>query len=130
MDNEKAIRDFVAAWSRLDPAELAGFFADDGVYHNMPAAPVQGRENIEQMIAGFISPWTHTDWEILNLVADGDLAVPAPVGDLAGEVAEAQRSRPEGGRVPAVVAVVIDHGLAAKGAADKARELEAEGAED
>ena len=75
MDNEKAIRDFVAAWSRLDPAELAGFFADDGVYHNMPAAPVQGRENIEQMIAGFISPWTHTDWEILNLVADGDLVV-------------------------------------------------------
>ncbi|MCS5637408.1 MAG: nuclear transport factor 2 family protein [Myxococcota bacterium] len=75
MDNEKIIRDFVAAWSRLDPVELAGFFTDDGVYHNMPAAPVEGRENIERMIAGFISAWTQTDWEILNLVGDGDLVI-------------------------------------------------------
>ena len=75
MDNTKIIRDFVAAWSRLDPAELAGFFADEGVYHNMPAGPVQGRENIQQMIAGFIAPWPATDWEILHLVADGDVVI-------------------------------------------------------
>ncbi|MBW2424081.1 MAG: nuclear transport factor 2 family protein, partial [Deltaproteobacteria bacterium] len=42
--NEKVIRAFIGAWSRLDPEELASYFTQDGVYHNMPAAPVQGRE--------------------------------------------------------------------------------------
>jgi limonene-1,2-epoxide hydrolase len=69
VQNEKIIREFIAAWSHLDAAELAGYFAEDGVYHNMPAAPVAGRENIEKMIAGFIAAWTHTEWDVLNLVS-------------------------------------------------------------
>jgi len=28
--NQTIIRDFIAAWSRLDAAELAGYFAEDG----------------------------------------------------------------------------------------------------
>ena len=75
MDNERIIREFIGAWSRLDAAELAGYFAEDGVYHNMPARPVAGRENIERMIAGFIASWTHTEWEVLNLVSVGDLVI-------------------------------------------------------
>ena len=75
MDNEQIIRDFIGAWSRLDPDELAAYFTDDGVYHNMPTAPVQGRENVRNMIAGFIGPWTETEWEILNLVSAGDVVV-------------------------------------------------------
>ena len=74
-DNEATIRDFVAAWSRLDPSELAGYFCEDGTYHNMPAAPVKGRRNIEKMIAGFISPWTETRWEILHLLSEGDVVI-------------------------------------------------------
>ena len=31
-DNESIIRSFIEAWSRLDPAELASYFAEDGVY--------------------------------------------------------------------------------------------------
>jgi limonene-1,2-epoxide hydrolase len=73
MDNERLVRDFIAAWSRLDPEELAGYFAEDGVYHNVPLAPVVGRERIEQMIRGFTAGWTETTWEIRNLVAAGDL---------------------------------------------------------
>lgn len=75
MDNETIIRDFIQAWSRLDPKELAGYFSEDGVYHNMPTAPVGGRENVEKMIAGFISSWTETEWEILHLVAAGDVVI-------------------------------------------------------
>ncbi|MCR5877146.1 limonene-1,2-epoxide hydrolase family protein [Phenylobacterium sp. J367] len=74
-DNETVIRDFIAAWSRLDPDELAGFFAPDGVYHNMPARPVAGRENVRAFIAGFISSWTSTEWDVLNLVARGDVVI-------------------------------------------------------
>ena len=74
-DNERTVRDFIAAWSRLDPKELANYFADDGVYHNMPMGPVAGRENVENLIRGFISPWTETRWEIRNVLCSGDVVV-------------------------------------------------------
>ena len=67
------VRDFIAAWSRLDPVELAGYFAEDGVYHNMPMQPVTGRKNIEQLIRGFTAAWTETRWEIRHLFAQGDV---------------------------------------------------------
>jgi limonene-1,2-epoxide hydrolase len=75
MENEQIIRDFIAAWSRLDPEELSGYFAEDGVYHNMPTGPVKGRENVRQMIAGFIGAWTETQWDILHLVSAGDVVI-------------------------------------------------------
>jgi limonene-1,2-epoxide hydrolase len=43
------------AWSRLDPAELAANFTEDGTYHNVPLAPVRGRASIEAMIRAFTS---------------------------------------------------------------------------
>jgi limonene-1,2-epoxide hydrolase len=74
-DNETSVRNFIAAWSRLDAAELAGWFTEDGTYFNIPGTPVTGRDNIERFIAGFIRPWQSTDWEIVNLFGDGDLVV-------------------------------------------------------
>ncbi|UCE85834.1 MAG: SgcJ/EcaC family oxidoreductase [Deltaproteobacteria bacterium] len=74
-DNERVIRAFIAAWSRLDPAELASYFREDGVYHNMPMQPVAGRDNIERMIRGFTASWTETRWEIRHVVAEGDVVI-------------------------------------------------------
>jgi limonene-1,2-epoxide hydrolase len=74
-DNESIIRRFIAAWSRLDAKELAGYFTDDGVYHNIPAGPVAGRANVEALIRGFIASWTATEWEIRTLVSAGDVVV-------------------------------------------------------
>ena len=74
-DNERIIREFIEAWSRLDPEELAGYFADDGVYHNMPIGPVSGRDNVEEFIRGFVGSWTETTWEILNLFSSGGLVI-------------------------------------------------------
>jgi limonene-1,2-epoxide hydrolase len=59
--------------SSLNASELASDFAEDGVYHNMPFAPVSGRANINAFIANFIKPWTATDWEILSLLCAGDI---------------------------------------------------------
>jgi len=51
------VRRFCAAWSDdASTAELAAFFTDDAVYHNIPMAPVIGRENIAKNIASFIRP--------------------------------------------------------------------------
>jgi limonene-1,2-epoxide hydrolase len=73
--NESTIREFIAAWSRLDPAELASYFTEDGVYHNMPTQPVAGRGNVEKMIRNFTASWSETKWEIVSLVAEGDLVI-------------------------------------------------------
>lgn len=74
-DNEKVIREFVQAWSNLDAEELASYFTEDAIYHNMPSDPVQGRASIQQFIAGFIRPWESTEWEIISLVTDGDIVI-------------------------------------------------------
>lgn len=73
--NEQVVLDFFEAWERLDPEELAGYFTEDGIYHNVPAQPVQGRENVERLIRGFIADWTGTEWEVRTLVSDGDVVV-------------------------------------------------------
>lgn len=70
--NETIIRDFVAAWSRLDTGELVEFFAPDGIYHNMPVGPVSGHDNLRVFIGGFIQNWSRTEWDILNIMSRED----------------------------------------------------------
>jgi len=74
-ENERIIREFIGAWSRLDPEELAAYFADDGVYHNMPIGPVSGRTNVEEFIRGFVGSWTETTWDTLNIISSGDVVI-------------------------------------------------------
>ncbi|MAN62991.1 MAG: limonene-1,2-epoxide hydrolase [Parvibaculum sp.] len=74
-DNEETIRNFIAAWSRLDAADLASYFTEDGVYHNMPTEPVAGRAAVQAFIAGFAKDWTETNWDILNLIAKDDIVM-------------------------------------------------------
>ena len=73
--NEQVVRDFLAAWSRLDVEELVAYFTPDGTYHNMPLAPVSGHEALRPFIAGFAGGWQSAEWELVNLVASGDLVV-------------------------------------------------------
>ena len=71
-DNAQIIKEFIEAWSMLDAEKLAGYFAEDGCYYNMPLEPVTGRENVREFIGGFVTAWTKTDWEIINLVESGN----------------------------------------------------------
>jgi limonene-1,2-epoxide hydrolase len=72
-ENEDVIRRFVEAWSRLDAKELSSFFTVDGIYHNMPIAPIVGREKVEEFIVGFSSSWTETTWDLLNISSRGNV---------------------------------------------------------
>lgn len=74
-DNEQTIRDFIAAWSRLDVDEIVSYFAADGVYHNMPFKPVKGHADLKVFIDNFVKDWTRTDWDILTLISAGDTVV-------------------------------------------------------
>ena len=74
-ENETIIREFVAAWSNLDADERATYFTEDGTYYNMPTQPISGRENVRDFIANFMRPWESTEWEILNLLVEGDIVM-------------------------------------------------------
>ena len=74
------VRRFCAAWSaNKGPAELAAFFTDDAVYHNMPMAPVIGRKAIANNIATFIRPGAPgietIDFRIINIAANGPIVM-------------------------------------------------------
>lgn len=72
-DNVQIIKNFISAWSNLDVEELVEYFTEDGIYYNMPAQPIQGKENLKQFIGGFIASWTRTTWDTLNIIGDGNV---------------------------------------------------------
>ena len=74
-NNIEIIRAFIAAWSRLDPDELVSYFTPDGTYYNMPIGPVSGHDKLRPFIANFLGSWTSTNWDILNIVASGDVVI-------------------------------------------------------
>lgn len=75
MSNKQVIRQFIELWSTLDAERIAEFFTDDGVYHNMPASAVSGKESIKDFIKGFSANWTATQWEVVSISAEGDIVV-------------------------------------------------------
>lgn len=73
--NVSTIEAFMAAWSNLDADQLVTFFTEDGTYHNMPARPVSGHDDLRRFIGGFLTNWDKTDWEILHVFGSGNVVV-------------------------------------------------------
>ena len=74
------VRGFCAAWSdNLGTNELAAFFTDDAVYHNIPQAPVTGREAIANLIDTFIRPGPpgieSIEFRVINIAANGPVVM-------------------------------------------------------
>jgi len=76
----EVVRRFCAAWSdNAGAADLAAFFTDDAVYHNIPLAPVTGREAIANNIATFIRPGAPgietLELRVINIAANGPVVM-------------------------------------------------------
>jgi limonene-1,2-epoxide hydrolase len=69
------VRRFCAVWSNVDPDEIAEFFTDDAVYHNIPMDPLTGRDTIKSFIAGFAGGAEQIDFRVRNIVASGDVVL-------------------------------------------------------
>jgi limonene-1,2-epoxide hydrolase len=52
--NDAMIRAFLAAWERRDTDYIVDHFADDGVYHSIPLAPIVGKRAIRDFVAEFV----------------------------------------------------------------------------
>ena len=66
---ESLVREFCDAWSKLDADLLTEYFTDDGVYHNMPMAPLEGKDAIRGFLTGFLAGVTTAEFKMLNVVA-------------------------------------------------------------
>ena len=76
----EVVRRFCAAWSdSIGTVELAAFFTDDAVYHNIPQAPVRGREAIANLIDSFIRPGPpgieSIEFRVINIAANGPIVM-------------------------------------------------------
>ena len=76
----EVVRSFCAAWSsNLGAAELAAFFAEDAVYHNIPLTPVTGREAIASTIASVLRPGPPgiegIEFRVINIAANGPVVM-------------------------------------------------------
>ena len=41
----------------------------------MPTGPVQGHEALGKLISGFSANWQSTQWELVNIVGDGNILI-------------------------------------------------------
>ena len=71
--NIKVVEDFIQAWNDKHWDNIENLFAADVVYHNIPMAPLNGREAAMQMIRG-MQP-KEVDWQTLNIAANGNVVL-------------------------------------------------------
>ena len=70
-DPTAVVTEFCKAWEAVDIDALMAFFADDAVYHNIPIAPVQGKDAIRATIEGFVGGVDKIEFDVLAIAANG-----------------------------------------------------------
>lgn len=75
MSADALVREFCAAWSKLDPDVLADYFTEDAVYHNIPLQPLSGREAIREFVAGFLEGAESAEFRIGHQIASGNVVM-------------------------------------------------------
>jgi limonene-1,2-epoxide hydrolase len=72
---DELVTEFCKLWASPNPDELAAYFAEDAVYHNIPMEPVQGRQAIKEFIAGFLAAFDGIDFNVHRQISDGTLVM-------------------------------------------------------
>ena len=69
----RIVRDFCAAWDRMDWDAVLAALSDDILYHNIPMAPVEGIAAFKAFLAGF--PVSAAEFEIHQIAGAGDVVL-------------------------------------------------------
>jgi limonene-1,2-epoxide hydrolase len=69
------VREFCALWEKGDLDAIVESFTEDAVYHNIPIAPVTGKQAIRDTIAGFSAGVDTIEFRVLNISADGNVVM-------------------------------------------------------
>ncbi|HEV8297129.1 MAG TPA: limonene-1,2-epoxide hydrolase family protein [Acidimicrobiales bacterium] len=74
-DPNELVAQFCSAWTRMDAEELAGYFTDDAVYHNIPMEPAVGKPAIRQFLDGMNGMISAIRFEVHRQIADGSVVM-------------------------------------------------------
>ena len=74
-DPDALVTQFCEAWPRMDADELASYFTDDGVYHNIPMAPAVGRAAVLELLKGLGAMISAIRFEVHRQVANGGVVM-------------------------------------------------------
>ena len=74
-DGVQVVRDFCEAWEARDQQRILDAFTDDAVYHNIPMQPAAGKDAIKGLLGMILGPATEVEFEIVNIVGDGDIVM-------------------------------------------------------
>lgn len=74
MSNTRIVKDFIAAWNANDIDKACDMMAEDIFYHNIPMAPVNGREASRAMLKA-MGPLTDVNWELLAIAENGEVVM-------------------------------------------------------
>jgi limonene-1,2-epoxide hydrolase len=96
---DELVTEFCKRWASPEPDELAGYFTEDAVYHNIPMDPVRGREAIKEFIAGFLAGFDGIDFNVHRQISGGALVM--------NERTDVMR-RKDGGTIPLPVMGVFE----------------------
>lgn len=78
MENAESIafvRQFIEACVRAEPDEFASYFCEEATWWNSPWPPIKGRAAIRETLRAGAKRMTALPWDILNIVADGDIVM-------------------------------------------------------
>jgi len=67
------VRDFCAAWDRMDWDAVVAALSVDIFYHNIPMAPVEGIAAFKNFLAGF--PVSTAEFEIHHIAGNGNVVM-------------------------------------------------------
>ncbi len=73
---DAVVRAFIKEWDAEHPdiQHLLTYFADDAVYHNLPAKPAVGKAAIEKTLQ-YANQFNSQGWEIVNQTAAGNVVI-------------------------------------------------------
>ncbi|MEM7080522.1 MAG: limonene-1,2-epoxide hydrolase family protein [Pseudomonadota bacterium] len=79
MNNTQIVESFIDAWNRMDWDAVIDALADDVVYHNIPMAPLNGKDAAAGMILG-MQPQS-VAWRMVNIAENGNVVLTERVDD-------------------------------------------------
>lgn len=76
-NNAAIVSAFIKEWDTPAPdaRRLSSYFAHNAVYHNIPLAPVSGRDAIEKTLAGMGAGMQSAGWVVTHQVAAGNVVM-------------------------------------------------------
>jgi limonene-1,2-epoxide hydrolase len=74
-DADALVTEFCKLWATPDPDQIASYFTDDGVYHNIPMPPAEGREAIREFLDVMLNGFDGIDFQVHRQLSHGNVVM-------------------------------------------------------